>query len=74
MLKVIITTDKSKGIMIMKKAILIISFAVLLLAVIVGGLSLYIVNIPERALNNIIEDVDVSSIVGRRYRIDTQEE
>ena len=41
----------------MKKAILIISSVVLLLAVVVG-FGLYIVNTPEYALKSIIEDVN----------------
>ena len=48
----------------MKKVILIISSIVLLLAVVIGGLSLYIVNSPEYALKNIVEDVNTSGMEG----------
>lgn len=48
----------------MKKAILIISSVVLLLAVAVGGFGLYIVNTPEYALKSIIEDVNDSGMEG----------
>lgn len=48
----------------MKKVILIISSVVLLLVVIVGGFGLYIVNTPEYALKNIIEDVKASGMAG----------
>lgn len=48
----------------MKKTILIFCSVVLLLAVVVGGLSLYIVNTPEYALKNIIEDVNDSGMEG----------
>lgn len=47
----------------MKKAILIISSVVLLLAVVVG-FGLYIVNTPEYALKSIIEDVNDSGMEG----------
>ena len=48
----------------MKKAILIISSVVLLLAAVVGGFGLYIVNTPEYALKSIIQDVNDSGIEG----------
>lgn len=48
----------------MKKAILIISSVALLLAVIVGGFGLHIVNTPEYALKSMIEDVNDSGIEG----------
>lgn len=48
----------------MKKTILIICSVVLLLTVVVGGLSLYIVNTPEYALKSIIEDINNSGIEG----------
>lgn len=48
----------------MKKTILIISSVVLLLAVVVGGFGLYIVNTPEYALKSIIEDVNDSGMEG----------
>lgn len=48
----------------MKKAFLIISSIVVLLAVIVGGFGLYIMNTPEYALKSIIEDVNVSGMEG----------
>lgn len=48
----------------MKKTILIICSVVLLLTVVIGGLSLYIVNTPEYALKSIIEDVNNSGIEG----------
>lgn len=56
--------DKPKGVTIMKKAILIISCVVLLLAVVVGGFGFYIVNTPEYALKSIIEDVNSSGMEG----------
>lgn len=48
----------------MKKAILIISFVVLLLVMVVGGIGLYIVDTPEYSLKNIIEDVNISGMEG----------
>ena len=48
----------------MKKTILIICSVVLLLTVVVGGLSLYIVNTPQYALKSIIEDINSSGIEG----------
>lgn len=57
-------TDKLKGVAIMKKAILVITSVVLLLAVVAGGFGLYIVNTPEYALKSIIEDVNDSDMEG----------
>lgn len=48
----------------MKKAIVIISSIVLLLAVIAGGIGLYIVNTPEYALKAMIDDVNTSGMEG----------
>lgn len=48
----------------MKKIILIISFLVLILAFVVGEFRIYIVNSPEYALKNIIEDVNDFGIEG----------
>lgn len=48
----------------MRKAILILSSIVLLLAMVVGGFGIHIVNTPEYALKNIIEDVNDSGMEG----------
>lgn len=48
----------------MKKAIVIISSIVLLLAVIAGGIGLYIVNTPEYTLKTMIDDVNTSGMEG----------
>ncbi len=57
-------TDTPKGVTIMKKAILIISSVLLLLALVVGGFGFYIVSTPEYALKSIIEDVNDSGMEG----------
>lgn len=48
----------------MKKAIIIILSIVLLLAVIAGGIGMYIVNTPEYALKTMIDDVNTSGMEG----------
>lgn len=48
----------------MKKAIIISASIVLLLAVIAGGIGIYIINTPEYALKAMIDDVDTSGMDG----------
>ena len=48
----------------MKKAIIIISSIVLLIAVIAGSIGMYIVNTPEYALKTMIDDVNTSGMAG----------
>lgn len=62
--KDIIITNKPKGKRDMKKAIVIISSITLLLAVIAGGIGMYIVNTPEYALKTMIDDVNTSGMAG----------
>ena len=48
----------------MRKAIVIILSIVLLLAIIAGGIGIYIVNTPEYALKTMIDDVNTSGMEG----------
>ena len=48
----------------MKNAIVIISSIVLLIAVIAGGIGMYIVNTPEYKLKTMINDVNTSGMEG----------
>lgn len=48
----------------MKKVVIIICSIILLLAIIVSGLGIYIVNTPEYALMTMIDDVNASGMEG----------